>query len=430
MSGLGVDVPQARADDVAADSWQPQVLLVDAHHTVDEQQIAELNSILDQLSREDELHQLVDLFVTAADVDEPIPASDSSAMWAQEMDRSGALIPAITFAEPIETVGEEDQASDGEDDAVAVAEPVIDSAEAERLQRTLAADPALDGDLEEWGSEAVIRLRIAIMGTAEVTAAGRDPGRRAWFTEVAVYLALNADGLTLERFQADLWPMKGRQGESRPIAKTTRNETASKVRKWLGADPETGETYVPMGTAGMYSLDNALLDVDLLQRLRKRADARACAGDHTGALADYTRALQLVRRPVLPEAERGRSGEDDEVHWGWLSDANRREDLHVPGWIVDCAHRAVQVALIVGDLEQARWAASVAHRVSPYSNPSLMDLLVIAAAAGDLGAANAHAWEVIEINEVEVPEDLPPDMFAIIHRIFPTGLRSSAVGGE
>lgn len=31
--------------------------------------------------------------------------------------------------------------------------------------------------------------------------------------------------------------------------------------------------------------------------------------------------------------------------------------------------------------------------------------------AGDLGAANAHAWEVIEANEV----DLPADMFAIIN---------------
>lgn len=121
-----------------------------------------------------------------------------------------------------------------------------------------------------------------------------------------------------------------------------------------------------------------------------------------------------------------RAGEDEEGNWAWLANDDRREDILVPGWIVDAAHRTVQVAIAGGGLDRARWAANLAHDVDPYSDTPLLDLLVIAAAAGDMATAYRHAWEVLWANGAEVPEDLPRDTCVVINRIFPTGLRAAS----
>ena len=257
--------------------------------------------------------------------------------------------------------------------------------------------------------------RVAILGPAQITAPGETPKRLKWFTEVGVYLALHRKGVNLEKFAADLWPQPGKPGQARPIATSTRNETASKVRKWMGTHPETGAPFVPMGNDKYYRLDGRLLDLELFRRLRERGDAKVAAGVPT-AIDDYVTALNLVRGPILPEA----SG----TGWGWLANEDRREDLEAPGYVVDAAHRAVQVALTAGDLDRARWAANLAHDTDPYSDVPLLDLLVIAAQAGDMATANRHAWEVVWANEKDVPEELPTETFQIINRIFPTGLRA------
>jgi len=284
-----------------------------------------------------------------------------------------------------------------------------------KLEAVLADDPTLDDDLAEWHSDVARRPRVAILGPAQITAPGETPKRLKWFTEVGVYLALHRKGVNLEKFAADLWPQPGKPGQARPIATSTRNETASKVRKWMGAHPETGVPFVPMGNDKYYRLDGRLLDLELFRRLRERGDAKVAAGVPT-AIDDYVTALNLVRGPILPEA----SG----TGWGWLANEDRREDLEAPGYVVDAAHRAVQVALTAGDLDRARWAANLAHDTDPYSDVPLLDLLVIAAQAGDMATANRHAWEVVWANEKDVPEELPTETFQIINRIFPTGLRA------
>ena len=206
-----------------------------------------------------------------------------------------------------------------------------------------------------------------------------------------MYLALHRGGVSLDKFTADLWPAEGRPGEARQIARSTRNETVSKIRRWLGTDPVTGDLYVPLSTDGTYKLEDRLLDVELMQRLRKRGDARVRAGDRS-AIEDYEAALRLVRGRPLPESTRvlptvPRIG----TGWGWLCNENRGEDLLMPGWVVDVAHRAVQAALSLNDLDKARWAANLGHEVDPYSDVPLTDLMIIAAAAGDMATANRHA---------------------------------------
>ena len=172
----------------------------------------------------------------------------------------------------------------------------VDPADLTKLRQVLAADPTLDDDLSEWNSDVVSRPRVAILGPAQITAPGETPKRHKWFTEVGVYLALHRKGVNLEKFAADLWPLDGKPGQARAIATSTRNETASKVRKWMGTHPDTGVPFVPMGTDKYYRLDGRLLDVELFQRLRERGDAKAAAGDPT-AIDDYVAALNIGPRP-------------------------------------------------------------------------------------------------------------------------------------
>ncbi len=468
LSGLDTGVVKARSQDVAGDSWTPQVLLIDATGfgagDLDDlhQQLSALSSAgrvatavvmrggsaaaapvaranltsdgtltlpvilgADHCAAaaltDTDLGDLLDLFVNAEQDDKAIPPSALDEPWAAHMDDSGALIPPVLMDEPVEIWEAVQQsprlAGDSADNTTSAKAPErsVDPSDLNKLKQVLAADPALDDDVSEWNSVVVIRPRVAILGPAQIIAPGETPKRHKWFTEVGVYLALHRKGVNLEKFAADLWPLDGKPGQARAIATSTRNETASKVRKWMGTHPETGAPFVPLGTDKYYRLDGRLLDVELFQRLRERGDAKAAAGVLT-AIDDYVAALNMVRGAILPEA----SG----TGWGWLANEDRREDLKAPGWVVDAAHRAVQVALTAGDLDRARWAANLAHDTDPYSDVPLLDLLVIAAQAGDMATANKHAWEVVWANEKDVPEELPTETFQVINRIFPTGLRA------
>ena len=250
---------------------------------------------------------------------------------------------------------------------------------------------------------------MAILGPAQITAPGETPNRLKWFTQVAVYLALHRNGVNLEKFAADLAP-PGQPGQARPIATSTRNETAIKVRKWMGTHPGPGAPFVPMGTDKYYRLNDRLLDRELFRRLRKRGDAKVAAGDPT-AIDDYVTALNSS---AAGSCRRRREPAGD----GWPT-PTAGKTWKRPGHGCRAAHRAVQVALTAGDLDRARWAANLAHDTDPHSDVPLLDLLVIAAQAGDMATANRHAWEVVWANDKEVPEELPTETFQVINRIFP-----------
>ena len=469
---LGTDVLRARAGDIAGDSWTPQVLLIDASN-IPAEDLVQLQARLVELAgagriatavlmtnaagpstaeittaevtaagalrmprilaegsitaacmTDADVDLVIDLFDVAEQVDHPIPVSAVDEPWAVDMDSSGALVPPVAMEEPVDLLeAQNHHVDEGDDpDSVAVPAPATHRLDRDRLAEVMNADPTLNDDLAEWRQEAPRRPRIAILGTAEVTATGEVPKRLAWFTEVSVYLALHRGGVSLDKFTADLWPAEGRPGEARQIARSTRNETVSKIRRWLGTDPATGDLYVPLSTDGTYRLEDRLLDVELMQRLRKRGDARVKAGDRS-AIEDYEAALKLVRGRPLPESTRvlptvPRIG----TGWGWLCNENRGEDLLMPGWVVDVAHRAVQAALSINDLEKARWAANLGHEVDPYSDVPLTDLVVIAAAAGDMATAHRHAWEVVWANDLDNAEELPEHTYSVISRVFPNGL--------
>ena len=278
----------------------------------------------------------------------------------------------------------------GVDDGHARNRPVADAVGA---RQTLSPDPELDSDLAEWLSNDLRRPKIAILGPAAVVGLGPAPQRpQPRQIEMAVYLALHHQGVTVDRFTDDLWP------DGNPPTPGGRRVAISRLRSWLGNDPETGEAFVPNRESGYYITDR-LLDSDLFTRLVHRSDRRTHAGDVREALSDLQRALALVRGPILPEA----GGHE----YAWLAAADRLEDRTLPVAVVDAAHFATDLALAMGDSDAAESAAMVGRSVQPYSLIPLCDLIRVAQYCGDGETAAAWARATLDAADADVPAELP-----------------------
>ena len=88
------------------------------------------------------------------------------------------------------------------------------------------------------------------------------------------------------------------------VTPPTIRRAIAEARAWTGKDTSTDPPteFIPaISPAGgdRYRITGHLTDWDLFRRLRKRAQARAAADQHTAAVTDYTAALALIRGPVL-----------------------------------------------------------------------------------------------------------------------------------
>lgn len=279
------------------------------------------------------------------------------------------------------------------------------------LNSTLADDEELDADVAEWFASTPRRPRVAVLGPPTVTACGTPPtGRLARMTEMAVYLGTHRE-VDADKFVTDLW------AHDATVKAVSRRSDVSRVRAWLGVDDQ-GRKYLPEARSKPYRL-HRLLDLDLFRRLRKRADARAGAGDSAGAQRDLLTALMLVRGPVMDQAS------PDAYGWLMVSDPAGVQQAGL--MVIATAHQLVDSALADGDLDLARAAADIAHRVDPSEDQPLCDLLRISHRAGNDLDARSWAQLLLQSNGVETPEDLPNlDSYLAVNEVFPRGLRAAA----
>lgn len=390
------------------------------------------------------LQRLLELFEAAGRFCRPAPMA-APETWARGMTTDGALIPEElipdTTPEPIlehhnaaddtNQVGQKttpaptDIASPGPDlkgaatgsgsgeeaGQVLPLRPAPSPAAVAVLKSTLAADEDLDEDLAEWFAATPRRPRIAVLGPPMVMASGPPPsGRLTRMTEMAIYLGTHRE-VAADKFVTDLW------AEDATVKAVSRRSDVSRVRAWLGVD-EQGCKYLPEARSKPYRLTR-LLDLDLFRRLRKRADARAGIGDQDGAQRDLLTALMLVRGPVMDQASPDA--------YGWLLTSDPAGVQQATLMVIATAHQLVDSALLDGDLDLARIAADVAHRVDPAEDQPLCDLLRISHRAGDDLAARSWAQLILQSNGVETPEDLPNfDSFRTVSEVFPRGLRAAA----
>jgi hypothetical protein len=288
-------------------------------------------------------------------------------------------------------------------------EPKADSSAAGIESRD--PDTAIDRDLAEWWGDTVARPKIAILGPARVTGRGPTPERtQPRQIEMAVYLALYSQGVTADKFAADLWP------EDAPPTPGGRRVAISRLRAWLGEDPASAESFIPYGEGGYYLTDR-IVDSELFSRLVRRSERRAKVGDARDALDDLQRALGLVRGPILPEV--------GGPQYVWMAAAERMEDRTLPMAVIDAAHAATDLALAIGDVAIAESAAMTGRRIEPYSIIPLCDLIRISQYCGDGASAAGWAQTVMNVSEVDAIADLPEHLQQLVADALPRQGRRS-----
>ena len=376
--------------------------------------------------RASDLSRLVDLAGHLDDV--PMPPSHGSTPLAEFIDAAGGLLPEVgaprspaaaqghpggeSSANPdagaaggdTDSVLPDDDASylhDGAttpEDLQAIA-PRVDAA---RRAQILAADPRLDDDLADWLDPTSARPKLQLLGPLKLTACGGTPPKRiAYYTEVAAYIGTRDNGATAEQI-ADAFNVSTKTMYSR----------ISELRDWLGADPVTGQKYLPDATqsphskargVGVYEFRGGLIDADLFVRLR----ARATIGGPDG-LYYLQAALDLVTGPPFFQPRGG--------GYEWLADT--KLDQVLTASIGDAAHTAHQAYLRAGDLPAAQAAAETGLRADPYGHTAKLDLTAVMKTRGFDAEGDRYLREDVcnDAPRGEAPDDLPERTQEILRR--------------
>lgn len=226
MGALDTDVLTGRINDIAGDSWMPQVLLIDgtsctpgqlealddavtavtrtdrnttavvltgAHHLpttmeliLDDGGSLRIPALLGDQPivaarvHEDEARELCSLFTVADRMDTPAPPATAQAPWAAGMNDSGALLdPApVSLGHNTADNGDPDHDQTGQESsqpAVVVQMRPVSTAASTQQANVLAADQHLDADLAEWHSEETLRPQISLLGHPTSPPPARNP---------------------------------------------------------------------------------------------------------------------------------------------------------------------------------------------------------------------------------------------------------------
>jgi hypothetical protein len=255
------------------------------------------------------------------------------------------------------------------------------------------SDSELDVDLADWFAESCDRPRLTLLGPVRVRAHGRAiPKRKPYYTELLAYLALRDNGARPEEV-----------AEAFGLALPSVRTSIKTVRDWLGVNPRTGERHLPEATRSraaiargiaVYQVDDLLVDVDLFERLRRRAGRRGPDGTE-----DLCTALSLVTGRPFDQLRPG--------GWSWLVDFNTDNAMICA--IGDVAHSLVERFLALDEPARARAAAETALLAAPTDPIPKLDLAAVAYHEGHTQEARRIALEVVRDAEVDgLPADLGP----------------------
>ena len=159
------------------------------------------------------------------------------------------------------------------------------------------------------------------------------------------------------------------------VAEGTRRSNMSRLRSWLGTSPD-GEAYLPDAYTGRITLHPAVSsDWQRLQILTS-------AGVNRASDESLHTALELVRGAPLADAAPGQ--------WHWAEEL--RTDMI--SCVRDIGLELADRALVVGNLEQARWAASRALLAAPGDELLLAARIRTEHAAGTQRRPNASRFSL------------------------------------
>ena len=317
-----------------------------------------------------------------------VQPAEGSPEWEQWCDQAGSLRTELTVPRGSDVTGttsmlpEPDQvyvsgtANTAED--LAVIAPQVPITVRERVEQV---DPTLDADITMWWASSADQPRLQVLGQVKVRLgrtgqAIKAAARTGFATELVAYLHTRPTGATTEEV-----------ADALAVSVERVRKDASLVRGWLGANPATGEPFLPPALkagrqrgVGVYLIEDLLCDADLFRRLRLRGEARGADG-----LDDLTMALRLVNGTPY-DGIRAKGGV-------WL--AENPLDQHLLCAVVDVAHTVTTIALANGQLQQARAAAELAALTAPDETTPQLDLAAIANQEGDPGRAAIIATAMV-----------------------------------
>ena len=188
------------------------------------------------------------------------------------------------------------------------------------------------------------------------------------------------------------------------VAEGTRRSNMSRLRSWLGTSPD-GEAYLPDAYTGWISLHQVVSsDWQRLQILTSTGVNRA--SDES-----LKAALELVRGAPLADAAPGQ--------WHWAEELRTDMISCVRDIGVELADRA----LLVGDLDRARWAASRALVAAPGD-----ELLLAARVRTEHAAGNAAETERLTLQLASQARtlgvDLDPETVSLLQRVMEGQVRA------
>jgi len=203
---------------------------------------------------------------------------------------------------------------------------------------------------------------VRLLGPIEVLAPGPiEDERRPICTELVCYLATHPGGVHPRVLGGALWP--------RGVEASVRDAVIARARDWLGTD-SAGRPNLVTDAEGRLSLGPEVT-VDWLIFLEL---ARLAAADPQGEAAHLTRALGLVRGPLLHGRPPGR--------YLWL--AGDTLPFEAPARVADAAHRLAELRLAANDPRGGVAAALAGLRLADGDETLWRDLLRAAHAGGDL----------------------------------------------
>jgi hypothetical protein len=244
-------------------------------------------------------------------------------------------------------------------------------------------------------------VEIAVLGPVTVNAPGPiEPARRAFATELVVYVATHPEGVHPAVLTAALWP-RGAPGEVVEAA-------IGRVREWLGTD-DVGRPNLGADVSGRLRLSSQVR-VDW-QVMRAHIARAIRAPDDAARAQQLAQALTLVKGQLLEGHDRSR--------YTWL--ATGGFEAEVTAWVADTAHQLARMRLAAGDAQGAMDAARGGLKLAGGDEMLWRDLL---------HAAHATGWEhvlrdvVREISaRVAIDPVLPrmaPETEALIDELMPT----------
>ncbi len=274
---------------------------------------------------------------------------------------------------------------------------IADLTIADDISGTEAGEPGQD-ELEPLeDSEPSAELEIRVLGPVEV--AGRDvadieSGKRNLLPELAAYLRLNPGRSAEEVSKA----MGGPRG---PWAPATRASNMSRLRAWLGRDPD-GRNYVPALAEGrLYRLaDSVACDWDQFRKLARRG----LADPSLAGTEQLRAALQLVRGEPFASAP---------PHSYIWAEFTRQEMISA---ITDVAHELAVRLTGAGDPAGARTAIARGLEVEPGSELLYRDLFRAEHRAGN-AAGIEEAAERLMVTLAELDLDMEPETADLLNQL-------------